>query len=321
MIIIGNSVNAGSSPAALLPDQITNLTCVGGTDGTAGTIDISFTEVANTSWDLLKNYVVVYKDDSIPQTPFDGYRIVLEKGTASTNKTYQITGLTFDQLYGVRIYPVSTRYQYQTAAEGATATATPVAGIELGSFAIDTILNVPYTSGSTFKMRLIDFEHYYSGTVLLWAESYYSNGSTTSSNRITVLKTRLDSFYNAIHQTVKDNIRSMNLEWYVHTGYIAFNSFILSSTELGENYVNGTRIDYFVSNAQSKRIKGFIYWTRDLEVGSSPSTKWVKTDGNFQSYGSDPNSYSYALVPAIIVNDSALINPVPLSDGSYNFMV
>ncbi len=126
-----------------LPDQITNLACVGGTDGTAGTIDVSFTEVPASSWSLLQNYLLVYKAGSIPQTPFDGMRVVLPKGTAGAQKTYQITGLTYNQLYGVRIYPVSVKNQYQTSAEGATAAVTPVAGIDAGTLTVELKIAIP----------------------------------------------------------------------------------------------------------------------------------------------------------------------------------
>ena len=36
-----SNLGGGGSSTATLPDQITNLACVGGTDGTAGTIDIT----------------------------------------------------------------------------------------------------------------------------------------------------------------------------------------------------------------------------------------------------------------------------------------
>lgn len=168
-----SNLGGGGSSTATLPDQITNLVCVAGTDGTAGTIDVSFTEVPATSFGLLKHYILVYKAGGVPQSPFDGVRITLPKGTAGAKKTYKITGLIFDQMYGVRIYPVSTRNQYQTLVEGATATDTPTTGIiNASSLSINNRIAIPANGdwiGNEVIWKIADKNHtgYPSGSVTL----------------------------------------------------------------------------------------------------------------------------------------------------------
>lgn len=185
MINYSNPLCGGGSSTATLPDQISNLVCVGGTDGTAGTTDVSFTEVPATSFDLLKYYILIYKAGGIPQTPFDGTRITLPKGTAGAKLEHTITGLTFDRLYGIRIYPVSVKNQYQTLAEGATATATPAAGIKLGSLSIGDRIALPVVTpdgvneyGNEIVFKVIDKNH----------QGYPSNSVTLMTDKIITLK-------------------------------------------------------------------------------------------------------------------------------------
>lgn len=180
----GNPIGGGTN-IKTLPMQISNLAATAGTDGIAGYIDVSFNEPPATSWDLVKNYIIVYKEGSIPTFPFDGYRVIAGKVAASGKIEKRISSLTFDLLYGIRIFPLSVDNKYQTSVTGSTATATPVAGIKLGKLSIkDRILFPIITNsgkseyGDEIVWRIIDKNH----------QGYPTNSVTLITDKIMTIK-------------------------------------------------------------------------------------------------------------------------------------
>lgn len=324
-----------------LPDQITNLACVGGTDGAAGTIDVQFTESSSTSWSLLKNYVLVYKAGSIPQTPFDGARIVLPKSTAGAQKTYQITGLTFDQLYGVRIYPVSTKYQHQTAAEGATATATPINGIRLDSLIVGTATVSPdrikfLRGGSNRQFNILKQNYENSGGILIAESTLFDTGiwdaSSNNYNGSDIDIALNSTYYNSIDTAVKNKIINVNIK-YTSSGTtvsaLSRKVFALSATELclsnaGAN-VEGSSIPYF-SNGVNRGKYGSStlvdYYTRSRSNTASTTNVFIVYTGNDSSGAlSSVSAYTVSswnrAIVAMVLPADMLFDPTPDADGCY----
>lgn len=321
MIEYSNTLGGGGSSTATLPDQISNLACTGGTDGSHGTIDVSFNEVPSTSFDLLKYYIFIYKADGIPQTPFDGTRITLPKGTAEAKLEHQITGLTYDQLYGVRIYPVSTKNQYQTLSEGATATATPVAGIDIVEFDVGVDVNVPFADGTTNKMKIVGKNHegYPSNSITLWNDKIFGNARVEPYNEYDPILNVLTRFFNSLHETIKKAVKNTGLKWNPNSTLITFQAFILSGDELyvTRNDTNGTLINYFYYYTD-RRIKNDTYFRRDL---NSRWVNWVRTNGDPGNIGGNYGSETHGVVPTINIDNTLKLSPIPKADGSYDFLI
>lgn len=183
MDLYGKPVGGGISYDTL-PRQITNLTATAGTDGTTGFIGVSFSEVPSTSWSLLKSYVITYKAGSVPTGPFDGTRITVSKVSAGSTRTQRISGLMFDQLYGIRLFPLSVKNRYQTSITGATATATPVAGIRLDSLmaSIEVDRIKLKENGSNVQFLVLKHNYENSGRTLVCRKWIYNTQAYDAGN-------------------------------------------------------------------------------------------------------------------------------------------
>lgn len=70
--------------------------------------------------DVLSGVLVVYNANHIPEKVSDGTKV-----DAGLAETVDLTGLTNETLYYIRVFPYNSKEQYQTMLEGATITATP----------------------------------------------------------------------------------------------------------------------------------------------------------------------------------------------------
>lgn len=341
-----SNLGGGGSSTATLPDQISNLACTGGTDGSQGTIDVSFTEVPATSFDLLKYYILIYKAGGIPQTPFDGTRITLPKGTAGAKLEHQITGLTFDQLYGVRVYPVSVKNQFQTLVEGATATATPVAGIRLDSLMagteVDRIKGISKNPNVICYVLQHDFKP--GKTLVLYndviGQSIWTSKSYTTSEGTYYPDNNLDSYVvsnapNYFTSEILAKIPSVSIECWLsypkemHTVKRKF--FVLSGYQVG--YHSGEIEDLWVKSEDS-RIEYFLYggnsvrksvlsnaWTRSTNsngyVGDAGVWVYVTSDGAVNAVYRNSNTAKNNVKFAFCLPSDMLFNPQPDTDGCY----
>ena len=96
-----------------LPPMVTNLAASTGDQ----TITLTWTNPAS---DVLAGVLVVYNADHIPEKVSDGTKV-----DAGLAETVDLTGLTNETLYYIRVFPYNSKEQYQTMLEGATITATP----------------------------------------------------------------------------------------------------------------------------------------------------------------------------------------------------
>ena len=103
----------GGGQNLTLPPMVTNLSASPGNQ----TITLTWTNPAS---DVLAGIAVVYNDDHIPEKVSDGTKV-----DAGLAETVDLTGLTNETLYYIRVFPYNSKKQYQTILEGATITATP----------------------------------------------------------------------------------------------------------------------------------------------------------------------------------------------------
>lgn len=96
-----------------LPPMVTDLAASTGDQ----TITLTWTNPVS---DVLSGVLVVYNADHIPEKVSDGTKV-----DAGLAETVNLTGLTNETLYYIRVFPYNSKKQYQTMLEGATVTATP----------------------------------------------------------------------------------------------------------------------------------------------------------------------------------------------------
>lgn len=107
-------IGGGSAGQNLtLPPMVANLAASTGDQ----TITLTWTNPVS---DVLAGVLVVYNADHIPEKVSDGTKV-----DAGLAETVDLTGLTNETLYYIRVFPYNEKKQYQTMLEGATVTATP----------------------------------------------------------------------------------------------------------------------------------------------------------------------------------------------------
>lgn len=106
-------LSGGGGQNLTLPPMVTNLAASTGDQ----TITLTWTNPVS---DVLSGVLVVYNADHIPEKVSDGTKV-----DAGLAETVNLTGLTNETLYYIRVFPYNSKKQYQTMLEGATITATP----------------------------------------------------------------------------------------------------------------------------------------------------------------------------------------------------
>ena len=103
----------GGGQNLTLPPMVSNLAASTGDQSITLTWD-------NPDSDALAGVLIVYNDKHVPTKISDGTKV-----DAGLVETYELTGLTNETLYYIRVFPYNSKKQYQTILEGATITATP----------------------------------------------------------------------------------------------------------------------------------------------------------------------------------------------------
>ena len=106
-------LSGGGGQNLTLPPMVTDLAASTGDQ----TITLTWTNPVS---DVLAGVLVVYNADHIPEKVSDGTKV-----DAGLAETVDLTGLTNETLYYIRVFPYNSKKQYQTIWEGATITATP----------------------------------------------------------------------------------------------------------------------------------------------------------------------------------------------------
>lgn len=103
----------GGGQNLTLPPMVSNLAASTGDQSITLTWD-------NPDSDALAGVLIVYNDKHVPTKISDGTKV-----DAGLVETYELTGLTNETSYYIRLFPYNSKKQYQTMLEGATVTATP----------------------------------------------------------------------------------------------------------------------------------------------------------------------------------------------------
>lgn len=106
-------LSGGGGQNLTLPPMVTDLAASTGNQ----TITLTWTNPVS---DALAGILVVYNTSHIPEKVSDGTKV-----DAGLTETVDLTGLTNETLYYIRVFPYNSKKQYQTLLEGATITATP----------------------------------------------------------------------------------------------------------------------------------------------------------------------------------------------------
>lgn len=109
-------LSGGGGQNLTLPPMVTDLAASTGDQ----TITLTWTNPAS---DVLAGIAVVYNADHIPEKVSDGTKV-----DAGLSETVDLTGLTNETLYYIRVFPYNAKKQYQTLLNGATTSATPNIG-------------------------------------------------------------------------------------------------------------------------------------------------------------------------------------------------
>lgn len=103
----------GGGQNLTLPPMVSNLAASTGDQSITLTWD-------NPDSDALAGVLIVYNDKHVPTKISDGTKV-----DVGLVETYELTGLTNETSYYIRLFPYNSKKQYQTMLEGATVTATP----------------------------------------------------------------------------------------------------------------------------------------------------------------------------------------------------
>lgn len=106
-------LSGGGGQNLTLPPMVTDLAASTGNQ----TITLTWTNPVS---DALAGILVVYNTSHIPEKVSDGIKV-----DAGLVETVNLTGLTNETSYYIRVFPYNSKKQYQTILEGATITATP----------------------------------------------------------------------------------------------------------------------------------------------------------------------------------------------------
>ena len=347
-MIYGEELGAGGISTKTIPPQGLNLTLKGGN----GKIDCTFTGIASEWLYLGQYYRMVAKPGSAPTSPMDGVQIkdVQVGAIGDAVISASIEGLTNGVQYYARLY-VRGENGWQTSVD-AVGTATPMAGIAIGSLAV----------GSEVKLNLggVDYNHLIvhhgnpdatmydtscDGSWLLMKDIYESrqwHSSNTNVLENSTIQSYLNgTFLDLFDADIKAAIKQVKIPYRRNGGSGGTNQsganglsckiFLLSGYEVGfatsvNQYfpVDGAKLSYFEdgdgTSARNKRVatlngSATRWWLRSPITNDTRDTWSVNSDGGCNHSGC---SNSYGVRPAFILPADFLLNPEPNPDGSYS---
>lgn len=261
-----------------------------------------------------------------------------------------IPGLINDTEYGVRVF-VEGKYGYQTALEGATATATPRAGQPAGDLSVGAIVKI-IEGGTPTDYIVVHqglpsdmYDESCNGTWLLRKdvlEKRQWHSSATNDWANSTLKAYLDgTFLARFESSFQGAIKQVKIPYRPGSGAgsninsrengLPCKTFLLSARETGgskNSYaIDGVKLDYFESgestSANNKRIACYkstavTYWTRTATTDRSLiyNNATVEKNGQFDYTGISGNLCGVR--PACIIPSNMLFSLEPNPDGSYS---
>lgn len=228
--------------------------------------------------------------------------------------------------YGVRIF-VEGKYGYQTALEGAAATATPRAGQPASVFPVGTRIQIPTQNGNKrFIIVVFDRSGYPADSFLAWSVDIYETVTIKTSNCLTVMRASLEKFYQSICEPVKSEVFQVDARWATYVSDDEWHTvtqdhaFLLSSGEMiapGEWGYGGAESIAYLN--KTNRAKGAVYFTRCAgydRLGFQGDV--INKDGGLMGHHGYSDALSYGIVPTLCLPKSMLFSLEPNPDGSYS---
>ena len=346
-MIYGEELGAGGISTKTIPPQGLNLTLKGGN----GKIDCTFTGIVSEWLYLGQYYRLIAKPGGAPTSPTDGVAVDVVVGSVgSATISASITGLINGVQYYVRLY-VRGENGWQTSVD-AVGTATPMAGIAIGSLAV----------GSEVKLNLggVDYNHLIvhhgnpdatmydtscDGSWMLMKDIYENrqwHSSGVNKLETSTIQSYLNgTFLNLFDADIRAAIKQVKIPYRKGGGSsgtdqsgangLSCKIFLLSGYEVGfttsvNKYfpVDGAKLSYFEdgdgTSARNKRVATLNgsttrWWLRSPRTDYTGITWHVYSNG---SYGNGGCSDSCGVRPAFILPADFLLAPEPNPDGSYS---
>ena len=219
--------------------------------------------------------------------------------------------------------------------DGAIVSGMPVAGLLVSDLEDGTLISIPENGSPVpFYKAKSDYESNLNGAgrQLMVRKDCYDTRVWDSGNVNAYASSDLNSWFNSTYKNMLDaDIRSLigttkirytpgNGNWKVGTLERAV--FALSATELGRSHADVNTEGSTLPIASTLRIayrngKATTQWTRSPNTSSTNSAWWLHSDGNV-SY--DYCNYSYGSRPCFTLPATAMVDPTPNPDGSYNLI-
>lgn len=266
--------------------------------------------------------LIVKKIGSAPTSPTDG-----EKIYSGTAETFTDADVQFDTKYFYRAFAYNAKKQYQTLY--AVASATPVSGIALSELAEGALVNIN-EGGKAVPFYLA--KHNYesglngAGRQLMVRKDIYDTRKWESSNVSTYATSDIDAWQNGDYKAkFSKAVQALmgTTKFYYTVGgndktltTLKRAVFLLSATELGLSSSNanneGTKLEIYSLLSSSD----FYFWTRSPHTGNNDY--YVHVCG--PSFIAARTSETYGSRPCFTLPATALVNPTPNADGSYNLL-
>ena len=219
--------------------------------------------------------------------------------------------------------------------DGAIVSGMPMAGIPVNNLPNGTLINIPENGSPVlFYKAKSDYESDLNGTgrQLMVRKDCYDNRVWDNGDVNTYASSDLDSWFNSTYKNLLDaDIRSLigttkirytpgNGNWTVGTLERAV--FALSATELGQSAswfnVEGSALP-IASTLQVAHLNGRTndQWTRSPHTSNTYYAVFLVSNGSVNSNYCD---YSVGSRPCFTLPATAMVDPTPNHDGSYNLI-
>jgi hypothetical protein len=351
-VIYGEELGAGGISTKTIPPQGLNLTLKGGN----GKIDCTFTGITSEWLYLGQYYRLIAKPGSAPTSPMDGVQVkdVQVGAIGDAVISASITGLTNGVQYYVRLY-VRGDNGWQTSVD-AVGTATPVAGIEIGTLTVSDIISIKldglpwrFISVNKGKPSTMYSDTFNNATIFMIEDIYDLTQMVESSGTMgvyypnTIAAQRLSGeILGKFSESAQNTIKTVKIPYISRTANSA------ATTASGENGAevklflpavrelsaystawvteDGARFEYFEADTAVQKIASYNGSHTDYYLRTSTKSSRSYYDSTYIHVGSS-GSFNYSSGGAnqkglrfcLVLPDDALVYPQN-PDGTYNFI-
>ena len=234
-----------------------------------------------------------------------------------------------------RQFTYNPKGEYNSRRDGAIVSGMPVAGIPVNNLPNGTLINIPENGSPVlFYKAKSDYESDLNGTgrQLMVRKDCYDIRVWDNGNVNAYASSDLDSWFNSTYKNMLDaDIRSLigttkirytpgNGNWKVST--LARAVFALSATELGRSRPHVNTEGSALPIASTLRIAYLngsptTQWTRSPSTDSTEVAWRLYTDGGIYSNYCNNSGGSR---PCFTLPATAMVDPTPNPDGSYNLI-